>query len=61
VSAVINQAISVTLTQDVVCVHRSLLVLIVVNASLVPGDMSLEKGARYENTDVTCPVTECRG
>jgi hypothetical protein len=51
----------VTLTQDIVYVHLSLLVLIVIFASLVPGDMSLERGARYDNTDVTCPVTECRG
>jgi hypothetical protein len=61
VITVINQAISVILTQDDVCVHLSLLVLIVINASLVPGDMSLARGARYDNTDITCPVTECCG
>lgn len=57
--AVTNRAISVTLTQDVVCVHLSPLVLIVITASLVPGDMSLARVARYDNTDVTGPIPGC--
>lgn len=59
--AVINQAISVTLTQDAVCVHLSQPVLIVITASQVPGDMSLARVARYDNTDVTGPIPECHG
>lgn len=58
---VINQAISATLTQDAVCVHLSPLVLIVISASQLPGDMSLARDARYNNTDVKCPNTECLG
>jgi hypothetical protein len=61
VIAVINQAISVILTQDVVSVHLSPLVLIVMSASLVLGDMSLARGARYDSIDVTCPIPECHG
>jgi hypothetical protein len=55
VIAVTNQAIFVTLTQDVVCVHLSPQVLIVITASLVPGDMSLARVARYDNTDLIGP------
>jgi hypothetical protein len=46
----------VTLTQDTVCVHPSLLVLHVIAVNLVLGDMNLAKDARYENIHVMCPI-----
>jgi hypothetical protein len=46
------RVIFVTLTQGAVCVHPSPLVLLVITASQVPGDMNLAKDARYVPSSV---------